>query len=192
MTFRSPCRRVISSSVSAIRAKSPKCTISSLVKVGMPLTVTRLCDEHTSFHSPAQCSPRRLLPCLLQSRIGLFANPMQSTWRIIPQPLHMADYSSHWRNHPAKDPIRNLIPPVTGGITPLRHPPETQTLQSLEESPPQYDLSACGFIQQLEESDDALPYRRQSYAQTRRETFELSTFAHRASLGTKLQGSVES
>lgn len=139
MTFRSPCRRVISSSVSAIRAKSPKCTISSLVKVGMPLTVTRLCDEHTSFHSPAQCSPRRLFPCLLQSRIGLFANPMQSTWRIIPQPLHMADYSSHWRNHPAKDPIRNLIPPVTGRIT------------------PQYDLSACGFIQQLEESDDAVP-----------------------------------
>ena len=60
---------------------------------------------------------------------------MQSTWRIIPQPLHMADYSSHWRNHPAKDPIRNLIPPVTGRIIPLRHPPETQTLQSLEESP---------------------------------------------------------
>ncbi len=29
MTFRSPCRRVISSSVSAIRARSPKCTISS-------------------------------------------------------------------------------------------------------------------------------------------------------------------
>lgn len=77
-------------------------------------------------------------------------------WRIIPQPLHMADI------------------PATGGII------------------PQYDLSACGFIQQLEESDDALPYRRQSYAQTRRETFELSTFAHRASLGTKPQGSVES
>ena len=153
-----------------------------------------------------------------------------------PNAIHMADYSpafayggysSHWRNHPAKDPIRNPIPPVTGGITPLRHPSETQTLQSLEESPrsdalqrdktpsdwkkylaqkprndhihpvtgritPQYDLSACGFIQQLEESDDALPYRRQSYAQTRREAFELSTFAYRASLGTKPQGSVES
>lgn len=134
---------------------------------------------------------------------------MQSTWRIIPQPLHMADI------------------PATGEIIPLKTPSETQSLQSLEESPrsdalqrdktpsdwkkylaqkprndhihpvtgritPQYDLSACGFIQQLEESDDALPYRRQSYAQTRREAFELSTFAYRASLGTKPQGSVES
>lgn len=45
MTFNSPCRRVISSSLSAIRAKSPKCTISSRVNVGMPITICALCDS---------------------------------------------------------------------------------------------------------------------------------------------------
>ncbi len=61
-----------------------------------------------------------------------------------PNAIHMADYSpafaygrysSHWRNHPAKDPISGIKHPVTGRNTSLRSPVTTISIQRLEESP---------------------------------------------------------
>ena len=175
MTFSSPCRRVISSSVSAIRAKSPRCTISSLVKVGMSLTFTRLCDEcppispcpaapprsrpttppksqfprqpHTACRPAAPHANRNSPPHQHPSSVSV-PNPPPTGTKGRQTLFHRANPSRHWRILPANKPSTVPKPPATVPKPPatVPKPPLTGTIRA------QTSLSSSRFVHPLEES----------------------------------------